>query len=77
MSKKPREDIKIENISDYEYDSNDRETYQPKNEDIELKGDERVYNLLEYINLEWPSQIIATKDSFIFHLLVIVRLFHF
>lgn len=57
---------KIEENNEFSEDtlsSNEIETYKPVAFDNNLEVDERAYLLLEHINLEWPAQSIAIRDS--------------
>lgn len=57
-----------EYLADEDFSSNEIEVYKPtkEDEDKELNLDEEAYNLIEYIELEWPSQSIDICDSRIY-----------
>lgn len=66
MTKKNLKD-NVEELQDEDYSSEDMDVYKPtKLENEELVVEEDAYNLLEYIDLEWPSQTVDIYDSRIF-----------
>ncbi|KAM0676439.1 Guanine nucleotide-binding protein G(I)/G(S)/G(T) subunit beta-1 [Gurleya vavrai] len=53
----------IEDCNSSDLSSTEFTPYIPSNENIKLEVDSSVYSLLEYINLEWPSQSIDVRNK--------------
>ncbi|EJW01604.1 hypothetical protein EDEG_03847 [Edhazardia aedis USNM 41457] len=58
-----KEKVIIEDANSSEISSDNIEPFLPTKELQNLEVDESVYSLLEYIEVDWPSQTIATKDN--------------
>lgn len=57
----------IEELEENDFSSEDLEAYKPTtNEPEDLVVENEAYNLLEYIDLEWPSATVDIFDSKIF-----------
>lgn len=62
MSKSENQSNQI--VEDEDISSEDIEVYKPTNKETEeLEADEEAYNLLEYIDLEWPSLSLESVGS--------------
>lgn len=53
----------IEDVDSEELSSSDIQPYLPSKNMEELEPDEKVYAILEYISLDWPSQTITNRND--------------